>query len=127
MAELEVTYRHCLLESQKARDAVDALLEQLHEEMGVTDPRELVGYAANGYKVAEAPDESGTAEGEPEILSQEEEAQLRKLRRRVDSLRSRLKALGGSDPDAPPQYEETANPSEVLTHPIDAMGQAAFR
>src|SRR5260370_23715492 len=102
MGGVEVTYGHCLLESQKARDAVDALLEQLHEEMGVADPKELVGYAANGYKVAEAPDESDTAEGETEVLSQEEEAQLRKLRRRVDSLRSRLKALGGSDLGAPP-------------------------
>src|SRR5260221_171358 len=74
MAELEVTYRHCLLESQKARDAVDALLEQLHEEMGITDPRELVGYAANGYKVAEAPDDSDTAEAETEILSQAQTA-----------------------------------------------------
>jgi len=127
MAELEVTYRHCLLESQKARDAVDALLEQLHEEMGVADPKELVGYAANGYKVAEAPDESDTAEGETEVLSQEEEAQLRKLRRRVDSLRSRLKALGGSDPDAPQQYEETRTRYEFLTTQIGDMEQAALQ
>ncbi len=127
MAELEVTYRHCLLESQKARDAVDALLEQLHEEMGVTDPRELVGYATNGYKVAEAQDESDTVEGETEVLSQEEEAQLRKLRRRVDSLRSRLKALGGSDPDAPQQYEETRTRYEFLTTQIGDMEQAALQ
>jgi chromosome segregation protein len=129
MSELEVAYRHCLLESQKARDAVDALLEQLQEEMGITDPRELVRYAANDYKVAEVPDESdeNMSSNETEVLSQEEEAQLRKLRRRVDSLRSRLKALGGSDPDAPQQYEETRTRYEFLTTQTADMEQAALQ
>ncbi len=129
MSELEVAYRHYLLESQKARDAVDALLEQLQEEMGITDPRELVRYAANDYKVAEVPDESdeNMSSNETEVLSQEEEAQLRKLRRRVDSLRSRLKALGGSDPDAPQQYEETRTRYEFLTTQTADMEQAALQ
>src|SRR5258708_13347674 len=93
--------------------------------MGITDPRELVRYAATDYKVAEVPDESdeNMSSNETEVLSQEEEAQLRKLRRRVDSLRSRLKALGGSDPDAPQQYEATRTRHEFLTTQIADMEQ----
>ncbi len=129
MAELEVNYRRCLLESQKARDAVEALLELLREEMGVTDPRELGRYATSGYEMIEVPDESATAlspDGSEE-LSQEEEMQLRKLRRRVESLRNRLKAIGGSDPDAPQQYEELHTRYEFLTAQIADMDQASLQ
>jgi chromosome segregation protein len=130
MADLEVNYRRCLLESQKARDAVDALLEQLHEEMGIVDPTELVRYRTNNYQDTEI---TGTIEevaitkssNGVETLSEEEEAFLRKLRRRVDNLRSRLKAIGGSDPEAPQQYEETRTRYEFLCTQIADMEQAA--
>ena len=131
--ELEVAYRHCLLDSQKARDALEALLQQLQEEMGVADPGELARYAARDDLEQDGDEESSAGEqiraaspDEPAELSQEEEAQLRKLRRRVDSLRSRLKALGGSDPDAPRQYEETRTRFEFLTTQIADMDQAAL-
>jgi chromosome segregation protein len=133
MADLEVSYRRCLLESQKAQDAVDALLEQLQEEMGVTEPGELVRYATNGYEVKEAsdltPDENETtfSTNEVEKLSEEEETYLRKLRRRVDNLRNRLKAIGGSDPDAPRQYEETRTRYEFLCTQIADMDGAAMQ
>ncbi len=132
MADLEVSYRRCLLESQKARDAVDALLNQLHEEMGVTDPGELVRYATNNYKVtevAEVPEEGAVTNASKgaETLSEEEETYLRKLRRRVDNLRNRLKAIGGSDPDAPQQYEETRTRYEFLCTQIADMDQAALQ
>jgi chromosome segregation protein len=132
MADLEVSYRRCLLESQKARDAVDALLEQLQEEMGVTDPGELVRYATMGYEVtevAEVPEENVVAFSSNEIekLSEEEEIYLRKLRRRVDNLRNRIKAIGGSDPDAPLQYEETRTRYEFLCTQIADMDQAALQ
>ena len=129
-ADLEVVYRRCLLESQKARDAVDALLEQLHEEMDVSDPSELLQYTTNEYKDLELSDTSeenamsNTSNG-VETLSQEEEIYLRKLRRKVDSLRNRLKAIGGSDPDAPQQYEETRTRYEFLCTQIADMDQAA--
>src|SRR6266480_507580 len=123
---LEGAYRRCLLDSQKARDAVESLLEQLREEMGVADPKDLSSYA----------DRTGAEEleqGEPAlslehvgILSEEEEAQLRKLRRRVDTLRSRLKALGGCDPDAPQQYEELRTRFDFLSTQIADMDQAAL-
>jgi len=60
------------------------------------------------------------------VLSEEEEAQLRKLRRRVDGLRGRLKTLGGCDPDAPRQYKETRARFEFLTSQITDMEQAAL-
>jgi len=129
--ELEVDYRRCLLDSQKARDAVDALLEQLQEEMSMSDPGELARYAAGADLALEAIEESSESErtmssGGVTVLSEEEETQLRKLRRRVDTLRSRLKALGGSDPDAPRQYEETRTRFEFLSTQIADMEQAAL-
>ncbi len=134
--ELEVAYRRCLLDSQKARDAVDTVLQQLQEEMGVADPAELARYAARNdleKDGEEGDDESGAsvqvqiaASGENTVLSEEEETHLRKLRRRVDNLRGRLKALGGSDPDAPRQYEETRARFEFLTTQIADMDSAAL-
>jgi len=132
MADLEVSYRRCLLESQKARDAVEALLEQLHEEMGITDPAELVRYTTNNYKdteLSEVQEEVTVAASSNEVgtLSEEEEIFLRKLRRRVDNLRNRLKAIGGSDPDSPQQYEETRIRYEFLSTQIADMDQAALQ
>jgi len=121
MTELEGIYRRCLLESQKTRNAVDVLLEQLREEMGVEDPRNLVqnieGLEANQQAVMA--DDAG-------MLSEEEETQLRRLRRQVENLRSRLKALGGCDPDAPQQYDETRTRYEFLSSQIADMEQAAL-
>ncbi len=128
LTELEGVYRRCLLESQKAQDAVDIILEQLREEMGLTDPKELNGYAigddaVDGELVLHNTQSIPT---DPGVLSEEEEAQLRKLRRRVDSLRGRLKALGGCDPDAPQQYEETRTRFEFLSSQVVDMDQAAL-
>src|SRR2546430_4147945 len=47
--------------------------------------------------------------------------------RRVDNLRNRLKAIGGSDPDAPQQYEETRTRYEFLCAQIADMDQAALQ
>ena len=132
LTEIEVVYRKCLLDSQKARDAVETLLEQLNEEMGITDPRELTRYATAEASVSAisegSVDEVATQKlADGEALSDEEEAELRKLRRRVDTLRSKLKSLGGSDPDAPQQYEETRTRYEFLTTQISDMDQAALQ
>ena len=146
--ELEVGYRQCLLSSQKARDAVASLLAQLQEEVGIADPGELGRYAARATRAtvdsgeeeageaarttaapleAAAGEEAQPAQGEVMVLSEEEEAQLRKLRRRVDTLRSRLRALGGFDPDAPQQYEETRTRYEFLSTQIADMEQATLQ
>src|SRR6266566_4220057 len=110
LTERENAYRRYLLDSQKARDAVDSLLAQLREEMGMSDPKELSSYADEGT----------------DVLSEAEEAQLRKLRRRVDNLRGRLKALGGCDPDAPQQYEELRTRFDFLSTQVKDMEQAAL-
>ncbi len=127
--ELEIAYRRCLLDSQKARDALDTLLEQLQEEMGISDPKELSRYAT--WSPESIPEERERniqlSNGEIEGLSAEEESELRKLRRRVETLRGRLKAIGGCDPDAPQQYEETRTRYEFLTSQITDMDQAALQ
>jgi chromosome segregation protein len=128
MTERENGYRRALLESQKARDAVEALLEQLHDEMGITDPKGLLDYAVHSDGDALTEERTETAlEGASEVqgLSEEEEVQLKRLRRRIEMLRGRLKAMGGYDVNAPQEYEETRTRYEFLSTQIADMEQAA--
>ena len=128
MTERENVYRRALLDSQKARDAVETLLEQLREEMGVTDPKELLTYAAGADTFPDKIEGNGhvALPGDAGELSEEEEAQLRRLRRKVDTLRNRLKAMGGCDLNAPQEYEETRTRFEFLSTQIADMDQAAL-
>jgi chromosome segregation protein len=119
-AACELLYRRSLLESQKARDALEALQEQLREELGIADPQELAGLTPS------EPQERSDSSADPESeAAAREEATLRRLRRQVETLRERLKALGGCDPDAPRQYEEERTRFEFLTSQINDMEQAA--
>jgi chromosome segregation protein len=132
MTEQEAVYRRSLLESQKARDAVETLLEQMREEMGIADPTELTNYSVSVDPSLETSTANSAQNGkngadEAEALSEEEEVQLRRLRRRVDSLRSRIKAMGGCDVNAPQEYEETRTRYEFLTTQINDMDQAALQ
>ena len=124
MTEQETLYRRCLLESQRARDAVTTLLEQLREEMGVDDPQTLGKYESSTLAKEENEAVLATENG---VLSEGEETQLRKLRRRVDALRSRLKAMGGYDSNAPLLYEEIRTRYEFLSTQITDMEQAALQ
>ena len=124
MTEQETLYRRALLESQRAGDAVTTLLEQLHEEMGIDDPQDIRLYESHTATISQNEDSAVT---EKSVLSEEEEAQLRKLRRRVDALRSRLKAMGGYDSNAPQLYEETRTRFEFLSTQIADMEQAALQ
>ncbi len=148
-AECEGTYRRALLESQKTRDAVETLLVQLQEELGVADPGELAIYASqddvtqgqeeqperlnehvNGHTSERSngqmmrQQEQGKADARE--LTEDEELRLRRLRRRVDALRSRLKAMGSYDVDAPQHYEEERTRFEFLSTQTSDMEQAAF-
>ncbi|MBV8823083.1 MAG: AAA family ATPase, partial [Ktedonobacteraceae bacterium] len=127
ITELEVIYRRSLLERQRASDAVETLLQQLHEEMGIADPKELelevIKFSKNSSQIGEKSEQSNPP---CEILSDEEEAQLRRLRRQVDSLRSRLKAIGGCDTNAPREYEELRTRCEFLSTQLADMEQAAL-
>jgi chromosome segregation protein len=130
MTEQEAVYRRALLDSQKAHDALETLLEQMREEMGIADPVELAQHSVSINPALEANGE-GSRDGQhteaTESLSEEEETQLRRLRRRVDSLRSRIKAMGGCDVKAPQEYEETRTRYEFLTTQINDMDQAALQ
>jgi chromosome segregation protein len=128
MGEQESIYRRSLLESQRARDAVETLLEQMREEMGVTGPEDLVQQTINADVSPEAVKGNGHATPASEMgeLSEGEEGELRRRRRRVDQLRSRLKALGGCDVNAPQEYEETRTRFEFLSSQITDMDQAAL-
>ncbi|GCE16498.1 chromosome segregation protein SMC [Dictyobacter kobayashii] len=154
--ELEATYRRSLLDSQKARDALETLLAQLQEEMGITDPEELTRHmqqagevvdgvvsseALNGqngqpgHSQAKSNDHAELAVavqngaqvqvGVVDQLTEEEETQLRKYRRRIESLRSRIKAMGGCDVNAPQLYTETKTRYDFLSSQIADLDQAA--
>ncbi len=126
MAELEVNYRKCLLESQKARDALETLLSQLQEEMGIVDPQELVVYIPLKEERDNKGDQVdlGFLTEAAQELTEAEEQDLKKLRRRVEGLRSRLKLLGGYDPDAPQQYEEARTRYAFMSSQVADMEQA---
>lgn len=126
ITEQEVVYRRSLLERQRANDAVETLLQQLHEEMGISDSKELelIEFSDNSSQAVAEGERSNAPRG---MLSDEEEAQLRRLRRQVDSLRSRLKALGGCDTTAPREYEELRTRYEFLSTQLADMEQAALR
>jgi chromosome segregation protein len=106
-ARLEVEYRRCLLDTQRSRDALEVLLQQMQEELGFDDPARLPEDAAG---------EDGAAEGE---------ARLTTLRRQIETLRARLKDLGSHDPHAPQEYEETRERHEFLTSQVQDTEAAA--
>jgi chromosome segregation protein len=136
MTEQEAIYRRASLESQKARDAVETLLEQLREEMGIEDPQELANHVvrvdvsvegSEGHSNGNSADNGHMVQPDAvDLLTEEEETQLRKLRRRVDTLRGRLRAMGGCDENAPQLYEETKTRYEFLSTQISDMDQAAL-
>jgi chromosome segregation protein len=57
--------------------------------------------------------------------SEAEEAQLKRYRRRIETLRNRLKVMGGCDANAPQLYEETKTRYDFLSSQITDMDQAA--
>jgi chromosome segregation protein len=132
LSQQETIYRHLLLDSQRARDAVETLLAQLQEEMGISDPKELSGHIARVEDTTDTQethrqDEHATTTDAEETsdLSGEEETQLKRYRRRIEILRNRLKIMGGCDVNAPQLYEETKTRYDFLSSQITDMDQAA--
>ena len=148
LSQQETIYRRLLLESQRARDAAETLLVQLQEELGISDPKELTSRVEGQAEVinrvggqtdainrvpTSSPDKSGsvsskhagvTNAGETDDLSSQEEAQLKRYRRRIEILRNRLKVMGGCDTNAPQLYEETKTRYDFLSSQITDMDQA---
>lgn len=106
-AKLEVEYRRCLLDVQRSRDNVEALLQQMQEELGINDPALLS-------------EQRGTEDG-----AQPNEAEQGAIRRQIESLRARLKDLSSHDPNAPQEYEDARERYEFMTTQVQDMENAA--
>jgi chromosome segregation protein len=138
LARVEVEYRRAIADSQRARDALESLIQQVREELEgeeLANPVEaIIGHqesidtapgAAGGLPVSLTSDMSrtsdiGVTQDEP-ALSPEEAA---RLRRQIDQLRNRLKHLGGFDPEAPKVYEELKIRYDFMSNQIQDMEQA---
>lgn len=103
LARLEVEYRRAIVDAQRARDAIETLTQQIREELGAEDDADPLPAIVDSDS-DESPDE-------PQPTPEE----LARTRRQIDSLRSRLKHLGGYDPEAPQQYEELKTRYDFLT------------
>jgi len=97
LARLEGEYRRCLVERQRWHDALEHLHTQMREELGMEE--------------APVEDAGDVDAGE--------------LRRAIDNLRGQLKDLGGYDPDAPREYEETRVRHEFLASQVQDMERAS--
>ncbi|HEX6540845.1 MAG TPA: chromosome segregation protein SMC [Ktedonobacterales bacterium] len=114
LARLEVEYRRVMVEAQRARDAIETLVQQFREDLAgdedESDPQAQLDGLADDHSA------------ENEALSPEE---MTKLRRQIDQLRTRIKNLGGYDPDAPQAYEELKTRYDFLSSQIRDMEQAS--
>lgn len=119
LAALEVEYRRAIVDAQRARDAIDALAAQIRDELGSddeVDPLLAIVGAVTGDE-----GESEDAETAPAPTPEE----MTKMRRQIDSLRSRLKNLGGYDPDAPAQYQELKTRYDFMSSQMNDMRDAS--
>ena len=112
LARLEVEYRGLLVETQRASDALDALIAQVREEFEGEEGAELADAL-----VTEAPE----MESEQNLAPEE----ATRIRRQIDQLRARLKNLGGFDPGAPAAYEELKTRHDFLKAQMADMEQAS--
>lgn len=114
LARIEVEYRRSMVEAQRSRDAIETLMQQMREDLAGdddADPQALL-------------DSLMTAQNEDSDEMTAEE--MAKLRRQIEQLRSRIKNLGGYDPDAPQAYEELKTRYDFLTNQVRDMEQASL-
>ena len=113
LARLEVEYRRSIVDSQRARDALTTLIQQMRDEL---ESEELSSAIESGLmpEAPEIPDES-------QLLPEE----AAHLRRQIDQLRNRMKHLGGYDPEAPRAYEELKIRHDFMSNQIEDMEQAS--
>ena len=113
LARLEVEYRRAIVDAQRARDALETLAQQIRDELGAEGDDDPLS------TIIEPAEET---ENDAQELTPEE---LGRMRRQIDSLRSRLKHLGGYDPEAPQQYEELKTRFDFLTGQIRDLTEAS--
>ena len=118
LARVEVELRRAVVESQRARENIDALKQQIREEFAEDDGSDPI----ETFATPSADGDEQSENGQESTLTPEEAA---KLRRQIDQLRSRIKHLGGYDPDAPQLYEELKTRHDFLTSQIRDMEQAS--
>ena len=125
LSAVETEYRRCMVEAQRARDAVDALASQIHEELvelGELDEQTTIEDVAALFDGIAAGANPSADDDATDRLKPEEAA---RLRRQLDQLRSRLRQLGGYDPDAPQAYEELKTRRDFLSGQVRDMEQGA--
>ncbi|HEY7975911.1 MAG TPA: AAA family ATPase, partial [Ktedonobacterales bacterium] len=113
LARLEVEYRRAIVDAQRARDAIETLAAQIRDELGADgddDPLPSIADTRDG-------DDDETAAPTPDEVA--------KMRRQIDSLRSRLKNLGGYDPEAPQHYEELKTRYDFMSSQMHDMQAAS--
>jgi chromosome segregation protein len=114
LARVEGEYQHAIDGSQRARAAVEALKQQMREELGDAESEEgEEGEGGEGALQVEAEDE-------PDLSVEE----ATRLRRQIEALRGRMKHLGGYDPDAPHAYAELKIRFDFMSEQIQDMEQA---
>ncbi len=119
LARLEVEYRRAIVDAQRARDAIETLATQIRDELGAEDEMDPLPAIVG---VGEADEEEAEA-AEPEQAPTPEE--MAKMRRQIDALRSRLKNLGGYDPEAPQHYEELKTRYDFMSSQMRDMQDAS--
>ena len=119
LARVEVEHRSSMAASQRARDAILALTEQMREELESDDGEDpiamILGQDRDG--AGERLDEEEEAEGEG--------VEAGRLRRQIDQLRGRMKHLGGYDPEAPAAYVELKARYDFMSEQIKDVEQAS--
>ena len=116
LARLEVEYRRSIVDAQRARDAIETLAQQMREDLASDEDEE----GADSQALVDAL-LGGQSDDTTELTAEE----MSKLRRQIDQLRSRIKNLGGYDPDAPQAYEELKTRYDFLTSQVRDMEQAS--
>ncbi len=106
-AQFEENLRAAAIEAQRARDGADVFAQQMAEELGAAVWQDICA----------------TADDQPTI-SQDD---LSAGKRAIESLRNKLKTMGGFDPEAPKAYEELKSRCEFLTAQIHDMEEASAK
>ncbi len=105
--QFEENMRAAAIEAQRARDGADVFAQQMAEELG----------AAVWQDICAASD----------ALPQTSQEEISAGKRAIESLRNKLKTMGGFDPEAPKAYEELKARCEFLTAQIHDMEEASAK
>jgi chromosome segregation protein len=118
LARLEVEYQRAAAESQRAGEAIELLAQQIREELATDDEADPLPDIVGATEQEAEGDESAD---QPQLTAEE----AAKMRHQIDTLRNRLRHLGGHDPNAPQAYEELKTRYDFITSQMRDMEQAS--